>query len=93
MEYIGYYSDWKENIMIKLIVEKLKDLLMSRLFWLSIVYSVLAIVFIFLGTVAENDLVWELTDVFNNLMVIPNVIALAALSGIVVKATKSAKKK
>ena len=41
----------------------------------------------------ENDLVWELTDVFNNLMVIPNVIALAALSGIVVKATKSAKKK
>ena len=58
-----------------------------------IVYSVLAIVLIFLGTVAENDLVWELTDVFNNLMVIPNVIALAALSGIVVKATKSAKKK
>ena len=58
-----------------------------------IVYSVLTIIFIFLGTVAENDLVWELTDVFNNLMVIPNVIALAALSGIVVKATKSAKKK
>ena len=58
-----------------------------------IVYSVLAVIFIFLGTVAENDLVWELTDVFNNLMVIPNVIALAALSGIVVKATKSAKKK
>ncbi len=58
-----------------------------------IVYSVLAVGFIFLGTVAENDLVWELTDVFNNLMVIPNVIALAALSGIVVKATKSAKKK
>ena len=58
-----------------------------------IVYSVLAIIFIFLGTVASNDLVWELTDVFNNLMVIPNAIALAALSGIVVKATKSAKKK
>ncbi len=58
-----------------------------------IVYSVIAVVFIFLGTVAENDLVWELTDVFNNLMVIPNVIALAALSGIVVKATNSAKKK
>lgn len=58
-----------------------------------IAYSVLAVIFIFLGTIAENDLVWELTDVFNNLMVIPNVIALAALSGIVVKATKSAKKK
>ena len=58
-----------------------------------IVYSVLAVIFIFLGTVAENDLVWELTDVFNNLMVIPNVIALAALSGIVVKNVNGAKKK
>ena len=58
-----------------------------------IVYSVLAIIFIFLGTVASNDLVWELTDVFNNLMVIPNVIALAALSGIVVKNVKDGKRK
>ena len=58
-----------------------------------IIYSVLAIIFIFLGTVASNDLVWELTDVFNNLMVIPNVIALAALSGIVVKNVKDGKRK
>ena len=48
---------------------------------------------VFLGAIFQNDLVWELTDMFNNLMVIPNVIALAALSGIVVKATQSAKKK
>ena len=58
----------------------------------TVVYSVLAIVFIFLGSVLQNDLVWELTDMFNNLMVIPNVIALAALSGIVVAAVKSKKK-
>ena len=58
----------------------------------TVVYSVLAIVFIFLGSVLQNDLVWELTDMFNNLMVIPNVIALAALSGIVVAAIKSKKK-
>ncbi|MBQ7383955.1 MAG: sodium:alanine symporter family protein [Clostridia bacterium] len=58
----------------------------------TVVYSVLAIVFIFLGSVLQNDLVWELTDMFNNLMVIPNVIALVALSGIVVAATKAAKK-
>ena len=50
------------------------------------VYTVIALVFIFLGTVASNDLVWELTDMFNNLMVIPNAIALFALSGIVLKA-------
>ena len=52
-------------------------------------YSVIAIVFIFLGSVLSNDLVWELTDMFNNLMVIPNVIALVALSGLVVKASKN----
>jgi len=49
------------------------------------VYSVLALVFIFLGTLMSNDLVWELTDMFNNLMVIPNAIALFALTGMVLK--------
>ena len=43
----------------------------------SIVYTVIALVFVFLGTIASNDLVWELTDMFNQLMVTPN--ALAAL--------------
>ena len=50
------------------------------------VYSVIAIVFIFLGSCLSNDLVWELADMFNQLMVIPNAIALVLLSGIVVKA-------
>ncbi len=54
----------------------------------AIVYSVIAIGFIFLGSVFKADLVWELTDVFNNLMVIPNVIALFALSSIVVGEVK-----
>ncbi len=49
------------------------------------IYMVIALVFIFLGTLASNDLVWELTDMFNNLMVIPNVIALFALTSMVVK--------
>ena len=48
------------------------------------VYSVIAVLFIFLGSCLSNDLVWELTDMFNQLMVIPNVIALFALSGLVV---------
>ena len=51
----------------------------------TVVYSVIALVFIFLGTLMSNDLVWELTDMFNNLMVIPNAIALFALTGMVVK--------
>ena len=49
------------------------------------VYTVIALVFIFLGTMMSNDLVWELSDMFNNLMVIPNAIALFALTGMVVK--------
>ena len=54
----------------------------------TVVYSVLALGFIFLGSLASNDLVWELADMFNNLMVIPNVLALVTLSGIVVAACK-----
>lgn len=57
-----------------------------------IVYSIISIGFIFLGSVLSNDFVWELTDMFNNLMVIPNVIALTALSGLVVAHYKKHKK-
>ena len=53
------------------------------------VYSVLALIFIFAGSCLSNDLVWELADMFNQLMVIPNVIALVALSALVVAASKS----
>ena len=52
------------------------------------VYEVIALVFIFLGTLASNDLVWELSDMFNQLMVIPNAIALLALTGMVVASIK-----
>ena len=51
-------------------------------------FTVIALVFVFLGTLASNDLVWELADMFNNLMVIPNAIALFALSKLVVDNVK-----
>ena len=51
----------------------------------TVVYTVLALVFIFLGTMMSNDLVWELSDMVNNLMVIPNAVALFALTSLVVK--------
>ena len=54
----------------------------------TVVYTLIALVFIFLGTLASNDLVWELSDMFNNLMVIPNAIGLFALTGLVVKAVR-----
>jgi len=49
------------------------------------VYTIIALCFIFLGALASNDLVWELTDLFNNLMVVPNVLALFALGHLVVE--------
>ncbi|MBQ6601024.1 MAG: sodium:alanine symporter family protein [Clostridia bacterium] len=52
------------------------------------VYFVIATVFIFLGSLASNNLVWELTDMFNQLMVLPNVIAIVALGSIVAKSAK-----
>lgn len=54
----------------------------------DLIYSLLAIVFIFLGSVLSNDLVWEMTDMFNNLMVIPNVLALVVLSKLIVSSCK-----
>ena len=57
----------------------------------NIIYSIIATVFVFLGSVLSNDLVWELTDTFNQLMVIPNVIAIVALSGLVAKEAKKSK--
>ncbi len=58
----------------------------------TFIYSIIALVFIFLGSVLSSDLVWELADMFNNIMVIPNVIALVALSGIVAASAKNKKK-
>ena len=56
------------------------------------IYSVVALVFVFLGTVTSNDLVWELTDAFNYLMVLPNALALFALTRVVKSAVAEAKK-
>ena len=49
----------------------------------TLVYTMIALVFIFLGTLMSNDLVWELTDAFNYLMVLPNALALFALTNVV----------
>ncbi len=59
----------------------------------TLVYSIIAVAFVFLGSILSNDLVWELTDMFNQLMVIPNIIAVVALSALVAKEVKENGKK
>jgi len=49
------------------------------------VYSVIVVAFIIVGSTLKVDLVWELADLFNGFMVFPNLLALLALSGVVVK--------
>ena len=56
------------------------------------VYTLISLVFIFLGTAAKSDLVWELSDMFNQLMVLPNVVGLIGCSALVVSLTKFGKK-
>ena len=46
------------------------------------------LVFIVIGSTLKVNLVWSLADFFNALMVIPNALALLALSGVVVKLSK-----
>ena len=45
------------------------------------------------GATVELDLVWAIADTLNGLMALPNLIALAALSGVVVKTSKEYFKK
>lgn len=52
-------------------------------------YSLLVVLFIVIGSTLKVDLVWSLADFFNGLMVIPNALALLALSGAVVKICKT----
>ena len=57
------------------------------------IYTLITLVFIFLGTLMSNDLVWELTDAFNYLMVLPNALALFALTKMVLNSLKEIDKK
>ena len=57
------------------------------------IYTLIALVFVFVGTLVSNDLVWELTDAFNYLMVLPNAVALFALTRMVTKSLKEVDEK
>ena len=48
-------------------------------------FTALVIVIMFLGSLLKVELVWNLADLFNGLMVFPNLLALLALSGTVAK--------
>ncbi|MGN1418805.1 MAG: alanine/glycine:cation symporter family protein [Acutalibacteraceae bacterium] len=53
------------------------------------IYKGIYILFVFIGAVSKLDLVWRVSDIFNGLMAIVNVLCLFALSGTVVKITQN----
>ena len=52
-------------------------------------YRWLYILAVFIGPYMTVSAVWTIADIFNGLMAIPNMIALFALSGVIVKETKA----
>ena len=54
-------------------------------------FKVLVVCFVFIGSILRIDLVWNLSDLFNGFMVVPNLVALLLLSGTVVKIMQDSK--
>lgn len=52
------------------------------------VYQLLVIVFIFIASFFHVELVWNMADMFNGLMVLPNLAALLLLSPVVIRLTR-----
>lgn len=55
----------------------------------TIVYKIAFVLMIFIGCTMNLGLAWDLSDTFNGLMAIPNLIGVIALSPIVMKITKN----
>ena len=51
-------------------------------------YQIIFLVVIFVGATMDLGLAWSIADTLNGLMALPNLIALVALSGVVVRETK-----
>ena len=51
-------------------------------------FTIIGIVCIFCGSLLKVDLVWNLSDLFNGLMVLPNILALLFLGGAIAKFAK-----
>ncbi|MFP3959272.1 MAG: alanine/glycine:cation symporter family protein [Spirochaetaceae bacterium] len=52
---------------------------------IAVYYKYVWVVLVFLGSIASLGFVWNLSDAFNGLMILPNLVALVGLSGVVFK--------
>lgn len=56
------------------------------------IYAAIVVLFIVVGSTLKVDLVWNMSDMFNGLMVLPNLLGLLALGGTVVAISKDKEK-
>ena len=71
--------------------EKCLDYLSKGNKGVRLFYRILYIIAVAIGPYLTVATVWNIADIFNGLMAIPNIIALFALGGVVAKAAKSYK--
>lgn len=55
----------------------------------SIVFKVAYVLLVIVAAIMDNTLAWEISDTFNGLMALPNLIGLVFMGGLVVKITKN----
>ena len=55
----------------------------------TIIYRILFVVIVLAGSVIEASLAWDISDTFNGLMMLPNLIGVIALSPQVMRCTKN----
>ena len=53
-----------------------------------IVYKILWVIGVFTGSLVELNLIWNIADLLNGLMAVPNIIAVLLLSGLIASETK-----
>jgi AGCS family alanine or glycine:cation symporter len=52
-------------------------------------YKVFFVLLIVVSSIMQNSLAWDISDTFNGMMMLPNLIGVLALSPLVVKITKN----
>ncbi len=55
----------------------------------TVVFKIIHVITVIFGAIMTSSLAWDISDTFNGLMMIPNLIGVLALSGVVTKITKN----
>lgn len=55
---------------------------------ITLLYRALYVVIVYVGCIGGLEIIWNVSDTFNGLMALPNLIGLFFLSGVVMKETK-----